>query len=263
MLYLAIHLWRKKQDAFKNLKDGTQRLLLQRNRFLMNTTINKSISDADLKNDILSELKYEPSVKATDIGVLVKDGTVTLNGFASSYWEKTCAVRAAKRVVGVNAIADDIKIKLPGSLNRTDGDIAADAAQQIKWSPSVPDDAVKVTVRDGWLTLEGNLEWWYEKNAAENAVHYLPGVKGVSNDICIKPKVSATSIESDIQAAFKRSASLDADEVTVSTSGNSVTLRGKVRTYAEKEEADRVAWAAPGVMSVDNKLSVNWSWLGD
>jgi len=229
----------------------------------MNTTMNKVVGDVDLKNDILSELKYEPGVKTSDIGVLVKDGTVTLNGFTSSYWEKANAVRAAKRVVGVNAIADDIQVKLPGSFNRTDGDIASAAAQQIKWSPTIPVDKVKVTVRDGWLTLEGEVEWWFEKNAAENAVHYLMGVKGVSNSISIKPKLSAIAIESDIHAAFKRSAMLDANEVAVSTSGNTVTLRGEVRTFAERDEVDRIAWAAPGVMLVVNELTVKWSFLAD
>lgn len=229
----------------------------------MNTTMNKTINDEDLKNDILSELKYEPSVKTSDIGVLVKDGTVTLNGYVNSYWEKSHAVSAAKRVVGVNAIADEIAIKFPGSLDRTDGDIATAAAQQVKWSPSIPNDAVKVTVRDGWITLEGSVEWWYQKHAAETAVHYLSGVKGVYNNIAIAPKLSALSIESDIQAAFKRSAMLDADEVSVTTNGSKVSLSGDVRTYAEREEAERTAWAAPGVLSVDNNLTVDWSWLND
>ncbi len=216
-------------------------------------------SDVDLKNDILSELKYEPDVAISDIGVLVKDGTVTLNGFTSSYWEKWSAVHAAKRVAGVNAIADDIQVKLPGSLNRTDGDIAADCGKQIEWSPSVPMDSVKVTVREGWLTLEGEVEWWFQKNAAENAVHYLPGVKGVSNHILIKPRLSTSAVEEDIRCAFQRNAMLDSDEVHVETSGSTVILTGMVRTYAEKEEAERASWAAPGVISVDNKLSVNWN----
>ena len=228
----------------------------------MTATLNHNVTDVDLKNDILSELKYEPSVHSNEIGVIVKDGTVTLNGFTSTYWEKYSAVRAAKRVVGVNAIADDIEVRLPGSLHRTDGDIAHEAGQQLTWAPSVPNDAVKVTVRNGWLNLEGDVEWWYQKNAAENAVHYLLGVKGVTNDINIKPKLSAMSIEDDIQAAFKRSAYLDGDEVTVTTAGSSVTLRGKVRTFAEKEEADRVAWAAAGVMSVLNELTVTRYWMG-
>ena len=229
----------------------------------MKSTKNMKVNDVDLKNDILSELKYEPGVKTSDIGILVNNGTVTLNGYTSSYWEKANAVRAAKRVVGVNAIADDIKVKLPGSLNQTDGDIAAAAAQQIQWLPTVPNDAVKVTVRDGWITLEGEVEWWYQRNAAENSVHYLMGVKGVSNLISIKPKLSSIEIESDIHAAFKRSALLDADEVTVTTAGNTVTLRGKVRTFAERDEADRAAWAAPGVMLVINELTVRWSLLSD
>ena len=228
----------------------------------MNQTTNKSVSDADLKNNILSELKFDPSVKATDIGVVVKDGTVTLNGSVTSYWEKSSAVRAAKRVVGVSAIADEIQIKFPGSIHRTDGDIAAAAAEHIKWSTSVPENAVTVTVRDGMVTLEGTLEWWFQKNAAENAVHYLQGVKSVFNKIVLKPTVTSSGIESAIEAAFKRSAVLDADEVTVSTAGGTVTLRGKVRTYSEKEEAARTAWAAAGVQSVDNQLTVNWSWLG-
>jgi len=229
----------------------------------MNSTKTQKVNDADLKNDILSELKYEPGVKTNDIGVLVKDGTVTLNGYTTSYWEKANAVRAAKRVVGVNAIADDIQIKLPGSLSRNDTDIATTALQQIEWSPAVPANAVKITVRDGWITLEGEVEWWYQRNAAENAVHFLMGVKGVSNSITIKPKLSAADIETDIHAAFKRSSMLDADEVTVTTSGNTVTLRGKVRTFAERDEADRVAWAAPGVMLVVNELTVRWSLLTD
>ena len=218
-------------------------------------------SDADLKSDILSELRYEPNVRATDIGVLVDHGTVTLNGFATSYSEKWDAVRAAKRVAGVNALADDIKVKLLDGYSRTDGDIAAAASNQIRWSSTVPGDAVQTTVRDGWITLDGEVEWWYQRNDAEKAVEDVMGVKGVSNQIAIKPKLSADKIDSDIKSAFQRSALLDAEKITVETSGNKVTLRGKVRTYAEKEEAERTAWAASGVYSVDNQLSVKWAWL--
>ncbi len=221
-------------------------------------------SDTELKTDVLTELKYEPAVNVTDIGVLVKDGTVTLNGFATSYSEKYEAVRAAKRVSGVNAIADDIKVKLPSSWERNDGDIASAAAHQLDWSMAVPKGAAQVTVREGWITLEGEVEWWYQKTAAETAVQHLTGVKGVSNLMTIKPMLSASGIETSIEAAFERNAMVDAEQVHVAISGNKVTLTGKVRNYAERDEAQRAAWAASGVYSVDNKLTVHSYWgFGD
>ena len=228
----------------------------------MKTLIEKS--DTELKTDVLTELKYEPAVNVADIGVLVKDGTVTLNGFATSYGEKWNAVHAAKRVSGVNAIADDIVVKLPDSWERSDGDIAAAVASRLDWSSSVPERAATVMVRDGRVTLEGEVEWWYQKNAAENAVRDLTGVKGVTNLITIKPRLVASEIETSIEAAFERNALVDAEAVRVETSGNKVTLSGKVRNYAERDEAQRVAWAAPGVYSVDNLLTVESSWgFGD
>jgi osmotically-inducible protein OsmY len=224
----------------------------------MKSNITKS--DTELKKDVLAEFEYEPGVNVTDIGVLVKDGAVTLNGYATSYGEKWDAVRVAKRVAGVKAIADDIEVKLPGSQRRTDGDIAAAAAHQINWSTTIPSGTVEVTVREGWITLEGEVEWWYQKNAAENVVLHLAGVKGVSNLITIKPKLVPAEIETVIKSAFERNALLDAKKIQVETSGNKVVLRGKVRNHAEREEAERAAWAAPGVFSVDNQLKVEWSW---
>jgi osmotically-inducible protein OsmY len=224
----------------------------------MKTIVEKT--DAELKTDVLAELKYEPGVNVTDIGVLVKDGAVTLNGSVTSYGEKWNTVSATKRVAGVRAIADDIVVKLPYSLTRTDSEIAAAAANQIGWSTSIPTGAVRVMVRDGWLTLEGELEWGYQRIDAQEVVQYLLGVKGVTNLITIKPKLSATNVKDSIESAFERSALLDADKIQVETSGNKVTLRGKVRNYAERDEAERVAWAAPGVWSVDNKIDVKWSW---
>ena len=223
-------------------------------------TSNIKKSDSELKNDVLAELEYEPGVKVTDIGVLVKDGAVTLNGYATNYGEKWDAVRAVKRVAGVNAIADDIEVKLPNSLQRKDGDIAGAAARQIDWTTTVPSGAVKVTVREGWITLEGEVEWWYQKSSAESAVRYLAGVKGVTNLIIIKPKVAVAGVENAITSAFERSALLDAKKIQVETSGNTVVLRGKVRNHAERDEAERAAWNAPGVYSVDNRLKVAWSW---
>ncbi|MEE3716763.1 BON domain-containing protein [Tumidithrix elongata RA019] len=224
-------------------------------------TIEKT--DSVLKTDVLSELKYDPSVKVTDIGVLVKDGVVTLNGYATSSGEKWEAVRAAKRVAGVRAIADDIEVKLPESLQRTDGDIAAAAAHHIDWFTTIPRGTVKVTVRDGWITLDGEVEWQYLKEAAGHFLHHLSGVKGVSNLISINPKLTKTEIEADIKSAFKRSAILDARNIQVEVLGSKVTLRGKVRNYTEMEEAERAAWAAPGVFSVDDQLSVKWISLED
>jgi len=214
------------------------------------------ISDAELKNDVLSELKFEPNVKVTEIGVLVQDGAVTLNGFATSYGEKLQAVRAAKRVAGVKAIADDIAVKLPDSLRRTDGDIASAAANQIAWSATVPTEAIDVTVRDGWITLQGVVESKFQKEEAENVVHHLSGVKGVSNMISLEPKRTPIEFDTAIKAAFERNALLDAGRITVETSGNEVALSGDVRSYPEKEEAERIAWSAPGVLAVDNQLMV-------
>jgi osmotically-inducible protein OsmY len=222
----------------------------------MSTNVKKS--DAELKKDVLAEFEYEPSVNVADIGVLVKDGTVTLNGYASTYGEKWDAVRVAKRVAGVKAIADDIEVKLSDSQRRTDGDIAAAAANQIKWSTTIPTGTVEITVRDGWITLEGEVEWWYQRSAAENVVFRLAGVKGVTNLITIKPKVAPVEIQSAIKSAFERNALLEANKIQVETSGSKVTLRGKVRTHAEKDEAERAAWAAPGVSCVDNHLKVEW-----
>jgi osmotically-inducible protein OsmY len=216
-------------------------------------------TDSELKADVLAELQYEPGVNITDVGVLVKDGAVTLNGFATSYGEKWNAVSAAKRVAGVRAIADDIVVRLPSAMLRTDGDIAAAAANQIGWFTSIPAGAVKILVRDGWLTLEGELELGYQKRDVQDNVRNLAGVKGVTNQITIKSKVAAANVTEAIESAFGRSALLDDDKIQVETSGTTVTLRGTVHNHAEREEAERVAWAAAGVWSVDNKIEVKWS----
>jgi osmotically-inducible protein OsmY len=222
----------------------------------MQRTIEKT--DTELKNDVLSELKYEPSVRVSDIGVLAKNGTVTLNGYATSYNEKWEAVHAAKRVAGVKAIADDIEIQLPDSYHRTDTDIAAAAISQISWSTTIPTGTVQATVRDGWVSLEGEVEWWYQKNAAGDLVKQMAGVKGVTNSLSISPKATKKEVETDIKSAFKRSAMLDAKHIRVETSGNNITLHGQVRNLSEYDEAERVAWSEPGVSSVDNCITVDW-----
>jgi osmotically-inducible protein OsmY len=223
----------------------------------MINTLDKT--DAEIKNDVLSELKYEPSIKFTDIGVLVKDGTVTLNGYTTSFNDKLAAVHAVKRVAGVIAIADDIELKIPDANHRTDGEIAAAAAHQIEWSTTIPKGTVGITIRNGWVILEGEVEWWYQKNAAEVSVRHLSGVRGVSNSISIKSIDKIPAVGMDIEAAFDRNALLDASKIRIEISGSKVMLHGKVRTLAEREEAERVAWAAQGVLSVEDHLAVKWS----
>jgi osmotically-inducible protein OsmY len=223
----------------------------------MNITTDKT--DIQIKDDVLSELKYEPSIRSTDIGVLVQHGIVTLNGFVSSYGERWEAVRVTQRVASVAAITNEIVVNLPESSHRIDEDIARMAANQIEWFLSTPTGAVKVTVKEGWLTLDGEVEWEYQRKAAQNFVQHLLGVKGVSNLIIVKPSLTVVGIETEIKSAFQRSALLDAKQIHVEISDNKVILQGKVRNYGEREEAERVAWAAPGVLSVDNQIIMQWS----
>ena len=200
---------------------------------------NLARSDTELKTDVLAELLYEPSVKVTDIGVFVDGGTVTLRGYAASYGEKSDAVRAAKRVAGVRAIADDIEVRLPESVCWTDGDIATAAANQINSSPSIPSGTVDVTVSQGRITLEGELQWWYEKTAAETVVQHLAGVREVTNLIRIKPKLATAEVETAIRSAFRRNALLESNKIQVVTSGNKVILRGTVLAAKQRWKKPR------------------------
>jgi len=214
-------------------------------------------TDTEIKTLVLSELAYEPSIKSSDIGVLVKDGTVTLVGSAMSYGEKSDAVRAAKRVAGVNGIADDIEVKLPDAHMRNDGDIAAAASNAIAWTTNIPQGNITVTVRQGRIILEGEVEWWFQKENVEKLVQNLMGVKVVSNMITIKPAMASEIVETAISSAFERSALLDAKQVHVEIAGDKVILRGTVKNWTEREEAERAAWSSAGVFSVDNHLRVD------
>ncbi len=215
-------------------------------------------SDVQLKADVLAELSYEPKVNVTDIGVLVHNGAVTLTGFASSYAEKWESVAAAKRVDGVRAIADDIRVNLPESMSRTDGGIAEAAANRLRDTTTIPSGLAKIVVADGWITLTGEMDFWYQKAAAEDMVKFLPGVKGLTNCMTLKPTPPTPDVDALIRAAFVRSGVLHTKNLAVESVGNSVTLRGQVRTCHEQEEAERAAWSAAGVLSVDNQISVRW-----
>lgn len=212
-------------------------------------------NDAQLKQDVENELRWEPSVDAAEIGVSVKNGVVELDGHVDSYYEKCSAESAALRVGGVKAVANELKVDYPDSLARTDEDIAQTAMNDLEWNYSVP-DTVQVKVNDGWVTLSGTVDWQYQKEEAEDTVRPLIGVKGVINEITVKPKALAADVKFKIQDALKRNAMLDADDIQVDASDGRVTLRGNVQSWAEREEAEDAAWAAPGVNKVDNQIAV-------
>jgi osmotically-inducible protein OsmY len=211
-------------------------------------------TDTQLQQDVSAELKWEPSVHAARIGVEVKDGVVTLAGQVDSYAEKWNAERAAQRVHGVKAMATELKVQLTSLGQRTDADIAGSVENMLEWTSSLPAGTIKVMVEGGWVTLSGDVDWQYQKRAATDGIRYLMGVVGVSDQISIKPSVSATVVKSDIEAALKRTAIADARQISVAVSGNDVTLSGKVHNWAERETATNSAWGTPGVRNVVDKL---------
>lgn len=213
-------------------------------------------SDADIKRDVENELQWDADIDATDIAIAVKGGVVTLTGFVRSYTQKWQAERDAKRVSGVTGLANDIQVRLPSGSERPDPELARDAVAAIKNELPYSHERMKVVVKDGWVTLEGDAEWNYQRTRAEEAVRRVRGVKGISNLIALRPRVAATEIKTKIEDAFRRSAEIDADRITVEARGSEVILKGAVRSWAERQEAERAAWRAPGVTKVDNRITI-------
>jgi VCBS repeat-containing protein len=213
-------------------------------------------NDEQLKSDVEQELRWEPSVRAEQIGVSVKNGVVELDGHVDSYYEKWAAERAAMRVSNAKAVASEIKVELPSSATRTDEDIARTAMNHLEWNSSVP-NTVKVQVTEGCVMLKGTTEWQYQREEAERAVRALKGVKWVSNEITVTPKLRAVDVKVKIENALKRNAETDAKHITVETSDGNVTLRGHVSSWSEREEAEHAAWAAPGVTKVDDLILIS------
>ena len=213
-------------------------------------------TDEDIQRDVLAELKWDARVQPNEIGVSVKDGVVTLTGVVDSYSKRWAAEDAAHRVRGVKAVANDIEIRLPSSAERTDTDIAAAAVRALEWDALIPTEKLDVTVSKGWVTLRGEVEWQFQKEDAERVVRRLSGVRGVTNLITVKPRLTPSELKEKIEQALIRTAETDAQRITVEVQGTKVILRGTVRSWAEKQEAERVAWSAPGVTSVENRIEV-------
>jgi osmotically-inducible protein OsmY len=211
-------------------------------------------TDEEIQENVMDELKWDAKLQPNEIGVTVKDGIVTLTGWVDSFLKKWSAEDVTLKVSGVKAVANDLEVKLASE--RTDADIAAAALRALEWDAFVPSDKVQVTVSKGWVTLKGEVEWQYQKQDAERVVRRLLGVKGVSNLITVKPRANPSELKKKIESALVRNAEVDANRLTVDVQGSKAILKGTVRAWAEKEEAERVAWSAPGITSVENRIAV-------
>lgn len=214
-------------------------------------------TDTDIETDIVNELQWEPSLRDDDVAVSVTDGIVTLAGFVDSYFDKWKAERVVARVKGVKAIANDIEVRLPTASQRPDPELARAAVDALRWNVLVPSDRIQARVENGWITLEGDVDWYYQKEEAERTIRRLTGVRGVTNLITVHARATPTDVKRKIREALERGAEFDANRISVEVDGNTVVLRGTVRAYAEKRDAERAARNAPGVTEVENELVVD------
>jgi osmotically-inducible protein OsmY len=214
------------------------------------------MDDVTLRQLILDELEFEPCIDAANIGVTADDGVITLSGHVATYAEKEAAERATRRIKGVKAIAQGIEVRPIGTHRTADDEIAKRAVNTIGWHVTIPKDAVQVKVQNGWVTLNGRVEWQYQKNAAADAVRDLSGVVGVSNMVEVAPHVSSTDVKRRIEDAFRRDAEIEAHSINVNVADGKVTLQGKVKTWSERQAAEHAAWSAPGVRTVEDRLAV-------
>nr|WP_294860635.1 BON domain-containing protein [uncultured Fluviicola sp.] len=213
-------------------------------------------TDATLQKDVIEELKWQPAIDASEIGVAVNNGIVELFGTVGSYAEKRAAENAALRVEGTKAVAEDIHVKIGANDKRTDSEIAEAIVNTLRWDSLVPDDKIKVKVEDGWVTAEGRVNWIFQKNAVKNAVSNLAGVKGITNLVTVISHIHPSDVQKKITAAFERNAIIDANDIRIATQDDKVTLSGTVRSYVEKRDAEHAAWNVPGIASVVNELEV-------
>lgn len=213
-------------------------------------------TDVQIQNDVMDEIKWEPFLKSSEIGVAVKHGIVTLSGIVDAYPKKLAAENAAKKVIGVKAIAEDIQIGVSPASAITDSEIAEGVVDALRWHAAVQEEKIKIKVENGYVRLEGEVEWEYQRNSAKTAIANLAGVRSVLNLITVKPKITPADVAQKINAAFHRLASIDAKKITAEVVGNKVILKGKVRSFTEKEDAETAVWNAPGVNVVENKIEI-------